>query len=156
MVGAGNTVVYTPGAAFRSLGEGQTATDTFFYSVNDGHPGTGNLVSTNAVTVVVVGVNDGPTATDDRFTVAHTGAVALGNLLANDFDIDQGDTISAVPVEGTSTRGAAFQHRRRRACATTTRPDIFATLPPGADHHRQLHLQRGGQSRRRPRPRPST
>jgi VCBS repeat-containing protein len=80
--------------------------------------------------VTVVGVNDGPTATNDSFTVAHTGAVMLGNLLANDFDIDQGDTISVVPIEAASTRGAHFSIDAQ-GHAEYDPGDIFADLAPG-------------------------
>ena len=53
--GAG--IVYTPAASFQSLRSGQTATETFSYTVAD----QAGLTSTASVTVTVVGPNDAPT-----------------------------------------------------------------------------------------------
>ncbi|MFQ9867113.1 MAG: VCBS domain-containing protein [Bilophila wadsworthia] len=43
-------------AAVQGLGEGQTLTDTFIYTVTDAHGGTGS----NTLTVTINGVNDSP------------------------------------------------------------------------------------------------
>ncbi|MGL5078869.1 MAG: Ig-like domain-containing protein, partial [Waterburya sp.] len=48
------TVTYNPNKRFESLNDGQTATDTFSYTVNDGN---GNLDSAD-VTITIDGVTD--------------------------------------------------------------------------------------------------
>ena len=62
----GKTVIYDPthAAQLQSLAVGEKATDTFTYTVSDGHGG----VSTTTATVIVAGVNDAPVAVSDNFT----------------------------------------------------------------------------------------
>jgi uncharacterized delta-60 repeat protein len=50
----GNNFSYAAGSAFDALAQGQTATDTFSYTVTDA----GGLASTRTATVTVTGVND--------------------------------------------------------------------------------------------------
>jgi VCBS repeat-containing protein len=107
-IAAGNTVIYAPGPAFRSLSAGQSATDTFGYAMHDSGFGGNPLVGTGSVTVTVVGVNDAPDAVGESLSAAAKGATTLGNLLANDSDVDQGDTISLGQIAATSARGATI------------------------------------------------
>ncbi|MEP6789813.1 MAG: VCBS domain-containing protein [Ramlibacter sp.] len=74
----------------QSLAVGQHATDAFAYTVSDNH----GVTATTNLTVDIVGVNDGPVAHSDTTTATEDGAAVAGNVLANDSDIDQGDTIS--------------------------------------------------------------
>ena len=53
---SGGAVTYEPGALFDALQEGETATDTFTYLVDDGKGGT----DTATVTVTITGENDAP------------------------------------------------------------------------------------------------
>jgi VCBS repeat-containing protein len=53
---------------------GQTLTDTFSYTINDGNGGT----STTQVTVTIHGQNDNPVAMDDQATVQEAGGTANG------------------------------------------------------------------------------
>ena len=93
---ADGTFSYVAGEAFQSLQIGEMATDSFAYTIADGHGG----FATSAMTVNVMGVNDGPIAAND---VAGTvGAyeylrIDPASLLANDTDID-GDTLKIVSV----------------------------------------------------------
>ncbi|GAA4010632.1 beta strand repeat-containing protein [Sphingomonas humi] len=94
---ADGTVNYDPGSAFQYLASGQTATDSFAYSIKDEFG-----VGTSAVvTVTIVGADEapgpvGPVARDDNFTIsASEHAVKLTGLLAN--DIGQGLRIVSVP-----------------------------------------------------------
>ncbi|MCB9940976.1 MAG: tandem-95 repeat protein [Planctomycetaceae bacterium] len=50
-------LTYDPNGQFESLAAGETATDTFTYTIDDGH----NAEGTATVTVTVTGVNDAPT-----------------------------------------------------------------------------------------------
>ncbi|MEP4441960.1 MAG: Ig-like domain-containing protein, partial [Hyphomicrobiales bacterium] len=52
------TFSYDPNGQFESLAVGETASDTFTYTVDDGNGGT----STETVTVTITGQNDGPVA----------------------------------------------------------------------------------------------
>ncbi len=97
-------VNYDPNGMFETLGAGDTATDEFWYTVNDGR----SAVSTPPaqVTITIFGRNDPPRAvtTDDdpnftipEFSVDETdGPIALdtATILAAAFDIDQGDVVS--------------------------------------------------------------
>ncbi|OWY73189.1 hypothetical protein B7486_02245 [cyanobacterium TDX16] len=88
-----NEITYDPGENFLELGAGQNATDTFTYTIDDGNGGQDTAV----VTVTVNGVNDPPVAMDDEGQATEDGdpVTLFGpDLLANDFDIDIGDSIA--------------------------------------------------------------
>ncbi|HEY7749953.1 MAG TPA: VCBS domain-containing protein, partial [Aestuariivirgaceae bacterium] len=81
----------------QGLRAGQTATDSFTYTMRDAAGAT----SSTTLTVTVTGTNDGPVA------VANTAAVqedvttsASGNVLTNDTDADVGDTKTVSAVNG--------------------------------------------------------
>ena len=59
----GDQVIYDPTAAYQTLAQGDTAIDTFAYTISDGHGGS----ATATVTMTVNGVNDAPVALDDHF-----------------------------------------------------------------------------------------
>jgi|GEM_PF-1775746 len=71
-----NDVTYDPGAAFQYLGSGESAADTFRYTITDGV-----FTATATVTVTVTGINDAPTisAVADQMTDEDTpvGPVAF-------------------------------------------------------------------------------
>jgi hypothetical protein len=75
------------------LVDGETATDTFTYTIRDAAGLTSNLVT---ATIVVSGVNDNPVAVNDSFSVPF-GISELLNVLANDKDPDS--TIDPRTVE---------------------------------------------------------
>ncbi len=90
-------VQYDIGTLYQSLAQGQTATDTFSYTISD----TAGATSTATVTMTITGVNDGPVTADDAASVQEDLAqTATGNVLANDSDVDQG-TVLAVANAGT-------------------------------------------------------
>ncbi|MDC0657513.1 Ig-like domain-containing protein [Leisingera sp. SS27] len=93
------TFTYTPGADFNSLGAGETGTDTFTYTLDDGR-----YASTTTVTVTVTGVDDPFTVQDDSRVVLEDQVLTL-DVLANDIDPD-GDPVSLVSV-GTPNAGTA-------------------------------------------------
>lgn len=78
---SGGQVRYDPGGAFDHLAPGETATDSFGYSVSDGHGGSDSA----QVTVTITGVNTDPTAGDDSATTAVRDTVEI-DVLANDSD----------------------------------------------------------------------
>jgi VCBS repeat-containing protein len=88
---ADGTYRYTLGSGPQSLAVGETATETFAYSVLDD---LGQLVS-SSVTIVIEGTNDGPVAHADAASIAGDAAApVLGNVLANDTDVDRGAVLS--------------------------------------------------------------
>jgi len=73
-VGPDGSFVYTPDAGF--VGE-----DSFWYTVTDG-------THTDSSQVSMIVVNNAPVAMDDGVIAVLHGQPAVGNLLENDFDID--------------------------------------------------------------------
>jgi hypothetical protein len=93
---SGSSVVFTPTLNFNGAAG-------FSYTVSDGQGGT----ATGTVTVTVTPVNDAPVAIADTATTPEDTPVSipLETLLANDTDVDVGDTLSVTavnnPVSGT-------------------------------------------------------
>lgn len=85
---AGGTLTYDPRGKFDHLVDGQSATDTFTYTVRDGSQAT----ATGQITVTIHGrsVNDPPRAMDDQYALAGGTILRVppAGLLANDTDAD--------------------------------------------------------------------
>ncbi|WP_227285131.1 Hint domain-containing protein [Boseongicola sp. H5] len=100
-VNADGTLRFDPKDDFNGLGEGETATTSVTYSVDDGNGGTDTAI----VVVTVKGANDGPVAVGNAYTVERgEGAGDVdGNVLTDDtgtgIDSDaEGDVLSVVGV----------------------------------------------------------
>lgn len=100
------SVSYDPTGSVRlkSLVDGQSASDTFTYRIQDR---AGLLSNLATVTVTVSGFNDAPVAVNDSFAVPF-GATELLNVLANDTDVDTpldlgSIEIGRLPVNGTAS-----------------------------------------------------
>src|SRR6185436_2886968 len=96
--------------AVQQLNTGSPAlTDTFTYTVSDGHS-----TSTTTLTVNVHGTNDAPIANDDFATATEDVAgttPAVFNVLTNDADVDAGDskTVTSFTYAGqTHAAGSAI------------------------------------------------
>ena len=100
-VNAGGTFAYATNGQFESLGAGQTFVETFTYTISDGHGGS----ATATATITVNGVNDDPTAAADLAAVSEDGTVSV-DVLANDSDVDNGDSLSLAGVDGSDTVGS--------------------------------------------------
>ena len=88
---ANGDLVLDIGNKYQSLGAGQTATDSFTYTISDAAGET----STAAVEVTIAGVNDAPVTADDATGIVEDAVqVATGNVLANDTDIDEGTVLT--------------------------------------------------------------
>ncbi len=96
---ADGTITYLPGAAFKYLKAGETATDRIVYTVRDD---AGNE-SSALLTVLVIGVNDAPTASNDAVTVDGGSTITI-DALANDGDPD-GDAIHITRLITNATLG---------------------------------------------------
>ncbi len=102
----GNEVHYDIGNRFQELKAGAVVYDSFEYTINDGNGAT----ATSVVNVTIVGTNDGPVANVDTGAAVEDGnAVTLtaADLMANDTDVDVGDTMSIQSVSATSAAGAS-------------------------------------------------
>ncbi len=116
------TFKYNPNGQFGDLNEGESASDTFIYTVSDGNGGT----DTATVTIVITGVYDPPSSggaitgiygssqtggnaapvgTDDSFSTSENLAFTTGNVLINDTDPDTSDILRIQRVDTSGTTG---------------------------------------------------
>ncbi|RED51620.1 tandem-95 repeat protein [Aestuariispira insulae] len=84
-------------ALVQSLGVGESLTDSFTYTVDDGNGGTDQTT----LTITINGSNDGPVAAADANSIVEDGALnpVSGNVLTNDDDVD-GDSLAVSQVNG--------------------------------------------------------
>jgi autotransporter-associated beta strand protein/VCBS repeat-containing protein len=95
----GSTVTYNPGAAFQYLAAGETAIDTFTYSITDGDGG----ASTATVTVTITGANDGPSVAVDNSSVT-INETQTANNSGTFADFDLSDNVTLTASEGSITK----------------------------------------------------
>ncbi|KAF4513784.1 UNVERIFIED_CONTAM: hypothetical protein B566_EDAN011705 [Ephemera danica] len=88
--GAYTYVLDNTSDAIQALAAGEVVTETFGYTITDG------IASSSAsLTVTINGSNDAPVVTADVASLAEdTLTQATGNVLANDSDVDAGDTLT--------------------------------------------------------------
>ncbi len=91
------TFTYDPNGQFEYLAVGESATDTFTYTVTDGNGG----FDTATVTILIIGVNDAPEAEDD-YCYSPVGEIIAGNVLDNDTDVDTSDVLTTSLVSDVS------------------------------------------------------
>jgi VCBS repeat-containing protein len=122
------TLSYAPAAGAQALQAGQTMTDSFTYTVRDGAMAT----STATVTVTVMGAADAPTAANDTLTLAEdSGAVDVtGQLVGNDTDLDNGDSLKVTGVQAVSDKGATVSVSAD-GTVTYNPGSVFASLEDG-------------------------
>jgi len=89
----GTNITYNPNGQFEKLAIGQSAFETFVYTVNDG-----TNTSSADITVEINGENDAPVGLADANATDEDSAVA-GTLLGNDTDVDQGDVALGFAVD---------------------------------------------------------
>ncbi|MGB3532777.1 MAG: Ig-like domain-containing protein, partial [Microcoleaceae cyanobacterium] len=98
------TFSYNPNGQFTSLGVGETATETFTYTVNDGIAD-----STDAtVTITINGVNDDPIATEDNLQTSPQRPLTF-DPLTNDTDPD-GDDLTLESINTPPNNGEIVQN----------------------------------------------
>ena len=102
-VNADGTFTYDPNGAFNSLPAGQTATDSFTYTVADDHGGTSASPATVTITISATAVAlQNPVAANDSFSTTEGTSLTTGNLLTNDTDANAGATLSVATVHDAS------------------------------------------------------
>ena len=94
---------YDPNGQFEGLAVGETATDSFAYTISDGNGGS----DTATVTITIVGVNDAPTAVDDSYRTSQGVALTVpaSGVLGNDSDPDASDVLVVDSYDATSQFG---------------------------------------------------
>lgn len=97
-----NEVVFRPGEGYDYLSVGETATARVDYAISDNNGGTAQ----SSISVLINGENDAPVATNDSAQVGEDSQVSV-DVLANDTDVDQSDTLSLTAVSQSSLGGLA-------------------------------------------------
>jgi VCBS repeat-containing protein len=94
---------FDPDGDFNHLGDGESASTRFYYTLFDGE----GASSMATVTVNVLGVNDAPVAQDDSFAGFEDSALSLGSVLANDSDVE-GDVLTMGIADVAGSGGGRF------------------------------------------------
>jgi VCBS repeat-containing protein len=136
----GTNVSYDPNGAFNSLRAGQTASDSFTYTISDGHGGT----STATVFVTIVGANDAPTANSETSGVGEDAGATTINVLANDTDPDAGDTKEVTAVGSLSGMSPSGPCSGGACGSVSVTPGVGNNL--SYDPNGQFNALRQGQS----------
>jgi VCBS repeat-containing protein len=128
-IGADGKVSYDSGSIFADLDNGQTATDSFSYTISDG----AGHFSTATATVTITGVtqNEAPVAVADKLTLAEdSGATDVTAILTgNDSDPD-GDAFMVTSVQAVSAKGATVTVSPAGVVSYDS-GEIFASLEDG-------------------------
>jgi VCBS repeat-containing protein len=98
-VNQNGTFDYNPNGAFSTLAAGQTATDSFTYSITDSRDATSANFAT--VTITITGSTN-PIAVNDDFTTDNETSLTTGNLLTSDTDPNSGATLSVASIHATN------------------------------------------------------
>ncbi len=89
------TFNYDPNGQFDSLAVGQSANDTFTYTVSDG-----TATDTATVTIIITGVNDAPVVNDQNVNVDENASLNSLVATATSTDVDFGDSVSWSIING--------------------------------------------------------
>ena len=81
-------------SAVQGLGVGETLTDSFAYTVSDGHGGT----ASNTLTITISGANDAPAALAATASVTEDTALSTSGVLPRPSDPDFHDTVAFIPL----------------------------------------------------------
>ncbi len=126
-IAADGSWTYTLDARAQTLGDGQTATETFNYTVSDG-----SLNGTAVLTISVGGSNDAPVANTD------VGAIDLAtetstdiDVLANDTDVDQGASLATSLPSATTAQGGSVTVAAGMVTYTPGTGSFFTSLGAG-------------------------
>ncbi|CAM5208036.1 hypothetical protein CDEF62S_02505 [Castellaniella defragrans] len=84
-----------PDGVLDSWPAGKTVEQKYDVTIDDGHGG----ITTETVTVTLVGTNDRPTPEDD-LSLVKPGSTVTEDVLANDHDVDDNTTLKVTQVDG--------------------------------------------------------
>jgi VCBS repeat-containing protein len=94
-------IVYDPNGSFETLAAGQTATDTFAYTIQNA----AGVQDTATVTVTIEGANDAPVAVANTFQIREDAPATQFLVLEGDSDVDAGTVLTVASVDGTGASG---------------------------------------------------
>jgi len=117
----GGSVSYDPGGAFESLAAGETAVESFTYTLSDGAAS-----AVAAVTVTITGVNDAPIARGESGLAGSSDTLTLG-VLDNDSDVE-GDALTLTGAGGATSGTVAVSGDQ---LFYTPNADVFGALGAG-------------------------
>ena len=131
---ADGTFTYDPNGQFEELAPGETALDTFSYTIEDA----GGLADSATVRVVITGIDTPPVAVDDTGSTSEDSVLAVvdpgatPSLLANDFDPDGSDVLIVTGFDHPSAQGATVSvHPDGTFSYDPTGVAAFQALRPG-------------------------
>lgn len=121
-------VLYNPGDDFIHLGQGETATDSFRYTIRN----TRQLTSTAVVNITIRGKNNSPLARDSQISLpADRVSDSLNSLLlANDSDPDTSDQ-SRLAIHSVSNNDSGGQATLVNGVVTYDPMGAYDALTPG-------------------------
>jgi VCBS repeat-containing protein len=126
VIGADGTYTYTADqSAADDLDAGDTATDSFTYTVSDG-----TATDTATLIITVTGINDVPTAADKTVTTNEDTAYVFS---ASDFgytDVDDHDSLVSVKITGLENAGA-LQYNNGSAWVDVTANQVITATDIG-------------------------
>ncbi|WP_422368233.1 Ig-like domain-containing protein [Pelagibius sp.] len=94
LLNANGTFSYNPGTAFDSLGGGESGSDSFTYTIDDGNGG----ADTATVTINLTGLNDAPELLNNSLSLSEGETIVLSgaNFSADDVDNENGELVFTV------------------------------------------------------------
>ena len=93
----GDITIIPNADAVQMLSEGESISDLITYTATDSFD-----LSVGEITITIIGENDAPIALNDEDEAVAENAALTLNLLSNDYDIDNDDTISISEINGMS------------------------------------------------------
>lgn len=97
----GSILSFDTDMGYETLAAGDVAEFEIGVSVSDTEGG----VSENVIAVTVVGENDAPIGAEDNFTIGEDGSQTVVDVLGNDMDIDDGDSLSVASFDASGILG---------------------------------------------------
>jgi Bacterial Ig domain/Lectin C-type domain/FG-GAP-like repeat len=123
---ANGTLSYNPNGQFEGLGVGQTAIESFTYTVSDNNGST----STETVTLTLYGINDDIITQADHVSTDENTALTFA-ALSNDTDIDLDDTLTITQVNGLALNPGTSVTLGSKAKLTLNANGTFTYNPSG-------------------------
>ncbi|MEM9144614.1 MAG: cadherin-like domain-containing protein [Pseudomonadota bacterium] len=99
----GQSLIYDPSGQFGTLPVGDSAQDIISYTISDQEGGT----ATAQAIFTITGLNDAPRTIEDTGQIGALAGETSFDVLMNDVDVDEGDTIALSDVDLTETFGTA-------------------------------------------------
>jgi Ca2+-binding RTX toxin-like protein len=125
-----NQLVFDPGTDFDHLAAGKSAEVVVEYTMEDEN----GAQSSSTVKVTVNGSNDGPVAKANSTSVKEdaTSKNLWSSVIANDLDVDIGDTKTIVSIDTTGTLGTVKLDTKTKSLVYVADDDKFDLLKTGA------------------------